>query len=300
MSPPHTPSRAAPPPANEAADADASDEAFGDPHEPSTPVDTRLPDEVFAGFEAPKAATTAAPLRPKPDGKPADVLHVSEAPRIQFPWGVVAALVVYALLVTGYLALTHWTSPEYKAAQHESLANAYLGRTDGREVEERFLYLAYGELAEAALDLPTERALHERMEGLHRLIEARGFRLPHELQVRGNAVGALYAAHAEREGGYVNDLVRSVRLKPEQVLAQPKKVAGWAALGGLFLLVFGTFKSLAGQRAAARDREAWNASREEHVEALGSFRTGLKGAPQGNPGASIAASQRKVKRTPPV
>lgn len=274
----------------------ADDAAFGDPNEPSTPVDSRLPDEVFAGFEPAVGKPTAT--KPSPGAR--EVLHASEAPRIHFPWGVVAALGVYAGLVVGYLALSHWSSPEYKAAQHEALANAYLGKTDGREVEERFLYLAYGELAEAALDLPSERVLHERMEGLHRLIEARGFRLPPDLKVRGQAVGALYARHVEENHGYVQDLARSMRLTPTQVLEKPKKVAFWAALGGLLLAVFGTIKSIAGQRAAERDREAWNAGREEQVEDLGRFRTGLPGAPQVSAGASIAESQRKVKRTPPA
>ena len=197
-----------------------------------------------------------------------------------FPWGLVAVLGLYVVAVVGYLAWAHWTSPEYQSAQHEAFANELLGPTDGREVEPRFLFQAYGELAEAARLLPHERALHERMEGLHRLMELRRLKLPPELAVRGQAVGMLYAQHLEREQDYVRSLARGVRLTPEQILATPRKVALWATIFGLLLAVVGAYLHVTGKSVRFLDRERWQAQQEAELEGLGEFRRGLPGAPQ--------------------
>lgn len=200
----------------------------------------------------------------------------NKRPPFPFPWALVVALAAYYGLVTGYVWLQYWDSPEYAAALHLQQAGGLLGKEDGRTANQEQLLEAYSHLLEAVRLLPDEAWIHKELERVHARIEQRGWQLPQDLKHRADAVAIVTERREAARKPILAVGARDRGWDPESLLAGPGKTFAWSLVGAFGIVVLWAQVRFSSRRMREEDREVELRKMEEEVERLGEWRKGLK------------------------
>jgi hypothetical protein len=194
------------------------------------------------------------------------------ATRFPVPWGLFAALGVYAGLVTGYIAYTYWTSPEYQASEQHAEAWQILGRDEGRHCSERDLERAYDHVLRAAQLLPSERKLHEELESLAWRFDERHWKVPAAMLLGAQAQSARWAElQADNAPRFASGL-HERGWDPQGLLAGPAQSAKWALLGAGLIVVVWAYLRFSNRRVSEERREEQLSRLEREVRERGAQR----------------------------
>ncbi len=210
------------------------------------------------------------------------------------PYGLFIVLGVYALGVVGYVYVTYWSSPEYLAAGHFAAATQLLGLDDGRKVSQVVLTEAYTHYLEAARLMPRVKELHERTEAMRWRFQERGFKLDHDLQMRAEAVSAVWARLDREEQPMLVVGLRDRGWQPAQLLAGPGRTFLYSLPGAVVIVVVWAWLQFSGRKVRQEDHEAELKKIEAEVAALDGNRS--KPRPSGTKPAATGARRGPPKR----
>jgi hypothetical protein len=205
---------------------------------------------------------------------------IRQRQRIPIPYGLFIALGIYALMVLGYIWLTYWRTPEYQAMEHYVRALQLIGRDEGISCTPEHLLEGYTELLEAARLVPTIRPLHERIEHLRWRFDERHIKLSKDMEMRAEAVSALYErARQEREPLLVSG-VRDRGWAPDQLADGPGRAVLWSLPGAGVIIVLWLVWTFGPRRKRAEEHEQELVKHEQELEQLAghreSARTGVQ------------------------
>ncbi|MBL8950715.1 MAG: hypothetical protein JNK82_08060 [Myxococcaceae bacterium] len=189
------------------------------------------------------------------------------------PYGLFIVLALYAVAVVGYVWATYWNSPEYVAAEHFAQATQLLGVDDGRKVSQRTLTEAYQHYLEAARLMPRVKELHERTEAMRWRFQERGFKMEHDLQMRAEAVSALWERIQREEQPMLVVGLRDRGWQPAQLLAGPGKTFLYALPGALVIVVVWAWLRFSDRKVRGDEHEAELKKIEAEVQALDGHRS---------------------------
>lgn len=205
---------------------------------------------------------------------PSDTEPQVRAVRAPFPvpYGLFIALLVYGLLVLGYVWATYWGAPAYLAAEHFAQATQLLGVDDGRKADEATLRLAAGHYLDAAALVPEVKYLHERVEAMRFRFDERGFKLPRGYVQQAERLSERYTQLEAERAPLLVVGARDRGWAPEQLLAGPGKVFLWSLPGAGVILLVWAYLRFSGRAVLKQEREAQLKATEAEVKRLGEYR----------------------------
>ncbi len=183
------------------------------------------------------------------------------------PWGLLIVLGLYATVVTLYIGLQYWRSPEYQAAVHYREAYPVLQQRPGVPDKREELLAAYEHLLEAARLLPAATALHQELEKLNWRLDRTGG-VPRELQLRAGAVAELWRRIQEQHDPYLVIGAAERGWAPDQLVAGPARAFGWAVAGALLILAVWAYRMFGVRREREERREAHVQQTEREIEEI--------------------------------
>jgi hypothetical protein len=188
------------------------------------------------------------------------------------PWGLLIALGAYAACVTGYIAYTYWTSPEYKASVSYQRAWRILGRDEGHHCTQAELDEAYLALLDAARWMPGERELHEDLEKVAWRYDEHHWHLSGAMRLAANAQSARWAEAQRDDTPLLTMRLREQGWEPRELLAGPARAAQWSLIGAGVILIFWVYLRFSSRRVRAEEKEAYLQQVEREVEERGAQR----------------------------
>jgi hypothetical protein len=202
--------------------------------------------------------------------------HMKRPPsgrRFRVPWGLFVGLGFYALAVLGYIWATYWRTPEYQASEHVDAAALILGPDRGAKLDQKQMEKAYDHYLKAALLVPKERWIHEKLQRLRYDMDERGMKLSKDLQLGSDAVAMLLVRIENEQAPLLAVGFRDRGWTPDLMLGGPKTVVLWSIPGGVLICIFFFFRRFTEGSVREEEHEAESKKREQELLDLERART---------------------------